>query len=152
MKIKILFLIGLITLFFTGCEVEPPTPDCELNRYGTVIVKNDTDFKIEVDVTWGNVDINDERVLYLGSRTTYTKVPSGKIYLWVSSYIDEPGYTPFWTDWEYNSEYLSDCEDLTYRWYTIYYKKSSKPIFALDVIKDNKVLKTITEFKTDIKK
>lgn len=149
-KILTTLLIAL-SLLVTSCEVEPPTPDCELYNYGTVTVRNETGFKIEVDVTWGNYDVNDERILYNNGNTTYREVPAGRIYLWVSTYINEPGYTPFWTDWDYNSEYLSACEDFTYRWYTAYWKKSTSPSLMLDIIKDGKVIKTVSEFERGIK-
>lgn len=144
---KILSLI--VILFFsivTFNSCEEPIPDCERYGYGEVTVKNETGYKIEVDVTWGDMDINSERILLNNGSTTYSRVNAGMIYLWVDTYVDAYGYTPFWTGWEYNTEYLSSCEDLTYRWYTSYGKKSTIPSLTLDVIKDGKIIQTITEF------
>jgi len=148
--VGIALIIGVLG-FLTSCtEITPPLEDCELYGYGTVNVKNDLGYKAEVDVTWGNIDINDERVVYSGNTTTYREIPSGNIYLWVSYYVNELGYVPFWTSWEYNSEYLSDCENMTYRWYISYSKKSTDGTLSLDIIKDGELVKTINTFKNEI--
>jgi hypothetical protein len=127
---------------FTFQSCEDPAPDCEIYDYGTVIVKNETGFKIEVDVTWGNIDINSERIVSNNSSTTYREIPAGKIYLWVSILYD--GY---WMPWEYKTEYLITCDELTYKWY-MSGKKSTLNDLSLDIIQDGKVIKTITEFNT----
>lgn len=146
-----LALIMSAFLFFTSCETIDPTPECEREGYGTVIVRNETGFKIEVDVTESGSDYNSERTLYNGGSTTYNRIDAGSIKLWVRTYINEPGYNPFWTDWSYNSEYLSACEEFTYRWYTAYWKKSTEPSLFLDILKNGKVIGTITEFELKTK-
>jgi len=111
-KIKILFatwLVLMVGLFvIQSCEVEPPVPDCELNRYGSVTVKNSTGYNVWVDVTWGNISENYEKLLYNGNSYKYNKVPAGGIEIWVS--FDG-------NDWYYEYESLSACEDMTYTWY-----------------------------------
>lgn len=39
MKKIISILVITLGLFISSCEVEPPTPDCELYGYGEVTVK-----------------------------------------------------------------------------------------------------------------
>lgn len=137
-----LAFIGAIITF--SCE--EPKPDCEIYDYGTVIVKNETGFKAEVDVTWGSYDTNDERIVYNGSSTTYREVPAGKIYMWVSIYTSGG-----WSGWlTPETEYLSSCYELTYRWYNSNAKSTNS--LSLDIIRDGVVIKTITEFESEKKK
>jgi len=111
-KIKIIFLAWAVlmsTVFIIqSCEKEPPRPDCEVNRYGDVTVKNSTGYNIWVDVTWGNVVENYEKLLYNGNSYKYNEIPAGSIEIWVS--FDG-------NDWYYEYESLSSCESMTYTWY-----------------------------------
>ncbi|MFP4024560.1 MAG: hypothetical protein ACLFVR_08535 [Thiohalospira sp.] len=110
MKTKILSVIFFfISLFFiASCDEEDSRPDCEVDNYGTVIVKNSTGSSIYVDVTWGSSDYNDERKLSNGSQTTYNRVNAGDIKVW-GSYTGLDG-------WKYKSTYLSSCDEVTMTW------------------------------------
>ena len=111
-KIKLLFgtwLIMMMGVFLIqSCKVEPPIPACERDNVGTVDVKNNTGYSIWTDVTWGNVVENYEKRLSNGSHYKYTQVPAGSIEIWVS--FDG-------SDWSFNYENLSACEDMTFTWY-----------------------------------
>jgi hypothetical protein len=124
-------LAGLSAL--KSCDVEPILEHCESNHYGSVLVKNNTGYKIYTDVTWGSYNTNDERVLYVGGQTKYNEVKSGSIEIWVS--FDG-------NDWSYNYENLSDCEDLTYTWYLSARKSANDcPFYGIDP-EGNKVIPT----------
>ena len=87
---------------------EDPLPYCERERVGTVSVKNSTGYNIWTDVTWGNVTENSERLVYNGNTSQYDNIPAGSIEIWVS--FDG-------SDWYYEYENLSACEDMTFTWY-----------------------------------
>jgi len=95
-------------IFFQSCETEPPIPPCERDNVGTVTVKNSTGYSVWVDVTWGNVVENYEKLLYNGNTYKYNNIPAGGIEIWVSFDND---------DWYYEYENLSACEDMTFTWY-----------------------------------
>lgn len=57
----VLAFIGAIII--SSCEVEPPKPECELQNYGSVTVKNSTGYNVWVDVTWGSITENYEKLL-----------------------------------------------------------------------------------------
>jgi len=100
---------------FTGCETyEPVREQCEIDNTGTFIVQNTTGYTVWVDVN--NID---ERKLYHGGQTTYYNVPAGTNKL----YID------LGDGWQYNTQYLSACETITYTWY-LYGKKSTNQVNA----------------------
>lgn len=151
-KVKTWFIVLITALFmFSGCETEPPTPDCELQNYGSVTVNNDTGYKIYTDVTWGNVVTNNEVRLSHGSSYKYTKIPAGSIEIWVSF----DGY-----DWDYQIEYLSACEDMSYRWYLKSAEIKSTEIesmefdrnnLALEISMNGEVIKTVTTFERKLK-
>ena len=103
----IAILSGFIA--FNSCEPpEPPRPQCEIDRVGTVTVKNSTGYNIWTDVTWGNVVENYEKLLYNGSSYKYNNIPAGGIEIWAT--FDG-------SDWVYNNEYLTSCQDMTYTWF-----------------------------------
>jgi len=120
-RIKFIAVLALLMVFTFGCEKEDPVPPCEANKTGSVLVENDTGYKGEFDVTWGDIVENYEKTLYDGDSYEYTNIPAtghpesygGKIELWVRL---TPGGGA-WTDWVFNVEYLSPCEEMEYRWY-----------------------------------
>jgi len=111
--------MGVFT--FIGCETEPVRPDCEINNYGSVTVKNSTGYNVWVDVTWGNITENYEKLLYNGGSYKYSKVPAGSIEIWIT--FDG-------SDWYYEYESLSSCEDMTYTWYLTGKKSTGCPFVA----------------------
>lgn len=114
-----IILLTLATLFIVAsCETEPPIPYCEEHNVGTTTVKNSTGYNIWTDVTWGNVVENYEKLLYNGNSYKYSDVPAGTIEIWVS--FDG-------SDWYYEYENLSACEDLTYTWYLSSRKSTGLP-------------------------
>jgi len=132
---KISGLLMALALFFgvllltTSCEEpEPPKPDCEINNYGSVTVKNSTGYNIWTDVTWGNITENYEKLLYNGNAYKYNRVHAGSIEIWVTFDGD---------DWYYNYESLSPCEDMTYTWYLNSRKSTGPP---LDLMVNGKTL------------
>ena len=104
--VLVLAVLGLTT--FTSCEIEPPTPACESENFGWVTVKNSTGHNCWVDVTWGSVVENYEKLLYNGNSHKYNNIPAGGIEIWIS--FDG-------NDWYYEYENLSACEDMNYTWY-----------------------------------
>lgn len=60
----------------------------------------------------------------------------GRIYIWFSFDGD---------DWVYDTYYLDSCEDLTYTWY-LNKKKSTDSGLYLEISRNGKVIKTITNF------
>ena len=147
-KLKKLISLTFVfmTLLFIGTTNSctkpiPPKPDCELNNYGSVTVKNETGLNIWVDVTWGNVVENYEKLLYNGNSYKYNKIPAGSIEIW---------YTYTGNDWYYNVEYLDACEDMTYRWYRS--GKGADSGISLDILdRSGTLIKTITKFESKIK-
>jgi len=139
---KILLKFALVlafigTIFILSCEPpEPPRPDCEINNYGSVTVKNSTGYNIWVDVTWGNVIENYEKLLYNSNSYKYTHVPAGSIEIWVT--FDG-------TDWSFNYENLSSCEDLKYTWYLSNKKSAGDCPFILDVGNGEMVIPVLKE-------
>jgi hypothetical protein len=130
----VLAIIGAAFMF--ACE--EPIPDCERYDYGDVIVENSTGLRIKVDVTEGSSEINNEKWLSSGGRTTYSRIDAGSITIWAS--ID--GY-----DWVYDDYYLDACEELTYTWY-LNNKKSAQNSMYLEITNRNgDVLKTVDEFQ-----
>lgn len=108
MKRLLLAFVLVFSAILFSCEEKVVIPDCELNHYGNVTVKNSTGYNVWVDVTWGNVSINYEKLLYNGGTHKYNEIPSGSIEIWVT--FDN-------VDWYYEYENLSDCEAMTYTWY-----------------------------------
>ena len=82
--------------------------ECETLSYGFVKVVNNTGSDVWVDVTWGDVSINDERQISDGEDTTYDEIPAGSIEIWVS--FDG-------NDWYYEYYTLEVCENLKFTWY-----------------------------------
>jgi len=111
-----LAFIGAIVI--TSCVKEPPRPQCEIDNVGTVTVKNSTGYNVWVDVTWGNVVENYEKLLYNNNTYKYTNIPAGSIEIWVS--FDG-------NDWYYEYENLSACENMTYTWYLSARKSTGCP-------------------------
>jgi len=132
MKKLLGILLLAIGLFIVSCEPVDVREDCEINSYGTFIVQNTTGFTV-----WVDIDNIDERKLYHGGQTTYNRVSSGNHKM----YID------LGDGWQYQNQYLSSCETLTYTWY-LTGKKSTEQL-ALDVYEGGVFLKTITEFERD---
>ena len=119
-----LAFIGAIVI--SSCEKEPPIPACERDHVGTVTAKNSTGYNIWVDVTWGDVVENYEKLLYNGNSYKYTQIPAsghpesygGKIEYWASSDRDS---------WVWDIDYLSPCEDMTVTWYPASRKSTGCP-------------------------
>ena len=120
------FLIG--ALIFSSCEKEEPLPDCLRYNYGQVTVENLTGWDLFVDVTWGNIEEYDTRLLYHGRSTTYHEIPAGIIDVWGS--YDE-------YEWSWQEERLASCEDMVFTWYADG-KKSTEKTLRLKVRKGNK--------------
>ena len=119
-----------------SCEKEPPRPQCEIDNVGTVTVKNSTGYNILTDVTWGNVVENYEKLLYNGNSYKYSQIPAGSIEIWVS--FDG-------SDWYYEYESLSACEDMTFTWYLDARKSTGCP-FVLYI--NGEEIKPILKQKT----
>ena len=139
--LKFVVLLVFIGGLLVACEVEPPTPDCELYGYGDVTVKNSTGFSLWVDCTKSIDGVNYEKKLYNGSSHTYYEMDDGRIYIWASFDGD---------DWVYDTYYLDACEDLSYTWY-LDKKKSTAGGLYLEVRKEGELIKTVTDF-TNIKR
>jgi len=106
---KLLAILAIaFTAFLFSCQEKIVIPDCEKNHYGTVTVVNKTGYNAWVDVTWGNVVENYEKLLYNNGSYKYNDIPSGSIEIWIKI-----------SNWEFNYENLSDCEDMTYTWYLV---------------------------------
>jgi len=118
-----------------SCEKEPPRPQCEIDNVGTVTVKNSTGYNIWTDVTWGNVVENYEKLLYNGNSYKYSQIPAGSIEIWVS--FDG-------SDWYYEYENLSACEDMTFTWY-LSARKSTGPPFVLYGPDGKEIIPTLKE-------
>lgn len=121
-KIKFIFALWVVLMgavfVIQSCETEPIVPACERDRVGTVTVKNSTGYNVWVDVTWGDVVENYEKLLYNGNTYKYNSIPAGSIEIWVS--FDG-------NDWYYEYESLSSCEDMTYTWYLTSNKSTGCP-------------------------
>ena len=130
MKKLLAVLVLAFGIFFLGCEKEDPVPPCEANKVGSVTVKNSTGYNVWVDVTWGDVAENYEKLLYNGNSYPYENVPAnghpqsygGTIEIWVS--FDG-------NDWYYEIDNLSPCEDMLFTWYLNARKSTGLP-FDLD--------------------
>ena len=153
-RIRFIAVLVLLMSFSFACEKEDPVPQCEQNKVGSVLVENDTGYTGEFDVTWGDVSENYEKTLYDGNTHLYNNIPAsghpesygGTIELWIRLKVGSN-----WTDWVYNEENLSPCEEMEYRWYLSNSKSSElKPI--LEISSNGVVIKTITEFQTGGKK
>ena len=105
---KILMFLGLIGfIFLAGCEeIVEQKKDCEMNNYGSVIVKNKTGYTIYVDVTEGSSEYNDERRLSNNGSTTYQKIHAGSIKTWAS-------FTGDVNDWSYRNGRMTSCGEIT---------------------------------------
>ena len=122
-KFRIILVI-IVAMIITNCEKpEPPKPDCEINNYGWVTVRNNTGYIIWVDVTWELPHKNYEKKLYDNGQYKYNNIPAGSIRIWVSF---DNSY------WKYDYEHLSSCEDLTFKWYYNSRKSTGCP-FVLDI-------------------
>lgn len=137
MKKIVGILLIFVGLFIASCEEpEPPMPDCEKYNTGSVVVYNMTGYSLKVDVTESGEDVNYEKWVTNGDRTSYPRIEAGSIRLWASFDGD---------DWVYDTYYLSACEDLTYTWY-LNKKKSTESGLYVEIAKDGVVIKTVTEF------
>ena len=135
---RILTILTFTSILLTsGCELVDPTPECEKENVGTVKVKNSTGESLWVDVTWGSVSENYEKLLYRGDSYKYFDVPAGSIEIWASFNGD---------DWSFENESLSACEDMEYTW-RLTRKKSTSDGLALEIKKNGVVITTITEFQ-----
>lgn len=138
MKKIVTLLILAIGLFVSSCEVEPPTPDCELYDYGEVTVVNKTEvWHIIVDVTYTETSINDEKRLFQDGSYSY-RMDAGKIYIWASANGN---------DWFYDTYYLKACENLTYTWYYVSGKKSTNSGLYSIVEVDGVAVDTLYNFE-----
>jgi len=157
-RIKFIAVLVLLIGFAFSCEdPEPPKPACEVNKTGTVLVENNTGYTGEFDVTWGDVVENYEKTLYDGKTYLYTEIPAsghpesdnGQIELWVRLTVGGG----VWTDWMFNVEYLSPCEEMEYRWYLSSSKSTSLNVM-IEVTKNGEVVGNypMTEFKSGGKK
>ena len=140
-RIKILFGIWLVLMMgvfvIQSCEEpEPPRPDCEINNYGSVTVRNSTGYNVWVDVTWGNITENYEKLLYNGNSYKYTRVHAGSIEIWIT--FDG-------SNWSYNYESLSPCEDMIYTWYLSGKKSAGECPFVLILPNGEEVIPTLKE-------
>ncbi|MFW5847924.1 MAG: hypothetical protein ACOCVF_03310 [bacterium] len=134
-KVK-LFTIALLTMFLISSCTEAEE-DCETFDYATVTVENLTGYNLEVDVTWGHYEYNDERWLSPGYKTTYYEVPTGTIYMW-SSYGDGHG-------WVKKTTSVFSCEKLTYTWYNTSSYNDTENL-SLKIEMDGEVVKVIEDF------
>jgi len=157
MKRLLSLLAVLMFSVFTFTSCEDPMEPCERDNVGTVVIENDfksydgtEGYHGEFDVTWGNSNTNDERVVYFGNTTTYRNVPGGKIYVWASCHLVGPDFN-YWTDWASDDYYLDACETFNYRWYLKYGKKSTGGELALDITRNGELVETITDFEFRVK-
>lgn len=132
-KSTILFAFLTALFLITSCS---ETEDCETFNYATVTVENKTGYNLEVDVTWGHYEYNDERWLSPGYSTTYYEVPTGTIYMW-SSYGSGYG-------WVKKTTSVFSCEDLTYTWYNTSSYNDTENL-ALKIEMDGEVVKIIED-------
>ena len=75
-RIKFIAVLVLLMGFSLACEKEPPVPQCEAEKTGTVLVENDTGLTGEFDITWGDVAVNYEKIIYDGNTYLYTNIPA----------------------------------------------------------------------------
>jgi hypothetical protein len=129
-------LFGALTVLISCEEPPPPVPDCELNGYGEVTVKNNTGYELKVDVTYTILGANYEKWLNHGGSYTY-KMDKGTVYIWAS----EDGI-----NWQYESYYLNACEDLLFTWKPG--KKKSINSISLEISKDGEAIKTVSNFQS----
>jgi len=129
-RIRFIAIFALLIGFALSCEVEPPIPPCERDHVGTVTVKNATPWSLWVDVTWGNVAENYEKLLYAGNSYKYNNVPAaghpesngGTIEVWNS--VDG-------SQWYYEFRNLVPCEDMLFEWVPLTLKSANGCPFAL---------------------
>ena len=122
------FILGVI--LFSSCEKEYPMADCERYSYGQVTIENLTGWDLFVDVTWGNIEEYDTRLLSHGRSTTYHEIPAGIIDVWGS--YDE-------YEWSWQEERLTSCEDMIFTWYAGD-KKSTEKTLRLKVRKGDQII------------
>jgi hypothetical protein len=138
MKKLLALLIVVAGLFIYSCEEPPPPiPDCERYGYGDVIVRNQTGYQLQVDVTYSSTGENYEKWLYHGGSYTY-QMDEGRVYIWASFDGD---------DWVYDTYYLDACEDLTYTWYLDKKKSTGSGLYAVTEV-DGVAMDTIKVFET----
>jgi len=136
---KITFIAVLILLMgvMFSCEKEDPIPYCEEHNVGTVEVKNSTGYNIWTDVTWGDVIVNYETRVSNGGSYTYNDIPAGRIEIWISFNG---------SDWYFEYESLSACEEMTFTWYLdTGARKSAGSPFVLDIGDGNLVSPTLKD-------
>ena len=107
-KILLKFALALAfigAIIISSCEKKPVIPPCERDNVGTVTVVNRTGYSIWVDVTWGNIVENYEKLLNNNGSYKYSEIPAGSIEIWAKI-----------SSWEYDVEYLNACENMTYTW------------------------------------
>lgn len=113
--VLVLALLGVAI----SCE---KIPYCEREHVGITTVENLTGYPADVDVTWGDVEINYEVFLYDGESHTYYDIPAGIIEIWIKFEGEE---------WQYQYEDLGVCEDMTFRWYVSARKSANGSPFVL---------------------
>ncbi len=86
------FAFGLL-IAFSACEKDDEDT-------GTVVVLNETGYTIITDVRWGDMSVNDERLVSDGDQTTYEDVPAGEIEIWGK--VDQEGYV--WASFDHTLE------------------------------------------------
>jgi hypothetical protein len=125
-KIKEFFcvplLFALALLFLPSCEIfEDPTPDCEANSYGTVVIHNSTGEYLYVGITLSNVVTPPAgEGMISNSDRTYNKMPAGRLRFWAS--FDN-------SSWVYEDEILPVCDLLRFIW-KFEKKKSTEKIWG----------------------
>lgn len=122
MFLKFAMLFAFIGIMVISCEEPPPpVPACESQGYGDVKVKNTTGYNLWVDCTYTSNGTNYEKKLSNGSSYSY-QMDKGTVYIWAS--FDG-------SDWVYDTEYLSACENLTYTWYLDNKKSTGRSLYLI---------------------
>lgn len=133
-KLSLLLLGAMVIGALISCEEVPELSECERQNTGTFIIKNETGRTARVDV-----DNIEEKIISNNGRAYYYNVPAGSRRL----YID------IGNGWQYNVEYLNQCETLTYRWYLSTSKGTDQ--LRLDISRDG-VTNTISDFERTTEK
>jgi len=128
---KYLLVFTLILAFF-GCEKEL-IPYCEREHVGIVTVENHTGYPADVDVTWGDIEINYEAFLYHGDSHTYLDIYAGIIEIWIRFEGEE---------WQYEYHDLTICEHLTFTWLPQVLKSTNGCPFVLTLPDGRTVIPT----------
>jgi hypothetical protein len=134
---RIFIALAILLMTLSSCYKEEHHYRCELYNYGNVTVENLTYYNLWVDVTERFDEVNNEVLLYDGESCKYLEIKTGKVYIWASF----DGY-----DWVYDTEYIYECENLIYTWYSTGLKSTDKSV-GLRISKNGDIIKNITEFK-----